>query len=158
MKEMIEDIPFLLESLRGYYYDYDERTLLMRVAWFHPDVDVFRFLLSFDQDLNIVDEDGWNIAHCIVYSNNDNVSVKMLDLINTKTTNRLFKRMINNLDKRGRSPLQLAARWNIHKTIIYLIENEANINIRDNDNLLPEEHEDCDEETKLIFRRYRKQW
>ena len=154
MKEMIKDIPFLLESLR----DYVDITLLMFVAWI-PDVDVFRFLLSFDQDLNIVDKHGWNIAHYIVrgYNDNDIVSVKMLDMLNTKTTNRLFKRMINHLDKYGRSPLYEAARQNHHETIIYLIENEVNINIRDNEDL-PEEHEECKEETKQIFRRYRKQW
>ena len=151
MKEMIEDIPFLLESLRGY----DDATLLMSVALFKTDVDLFRFLLSFDQDLNIVNEDGLNIVRYIVIGD-VNVVVEKLDVLTTKTTNILFKSLINRLDKYGQSPLHRAAELNNHKTIIYLIENEANLNIRDNKHRLPEEHEDCNEETKLIFQRYRK--
>ena len=150
---MIEDIPFLLESLRNYY----DRTLLMKVAYW-PDLDSFRFLLSFDQDLNVANMDGWNIAHYIVFGSRDDNVVELLEMLKTKITKRMFKRLINNVNRYGRSSLHNAAKKNRHKTIIFLIENGANINIRDYHDLLPEEHKRCDEETKQIFRKYRKQW
>jgi len=146
LKQIIEDIPFLLTSLR----DVRDETLLMSVAWI-SNVPPFQNILQFDQDLTVADRDGDNIAYYIA-KNNDHC-MEMYDLLKEKTSQEQFVRIINNVNKNGYSALHYAASKDNHNAINYLIKNNVNANMRDNDGLLPEEH--GTEEVEQLIRQYR---
>jgi len=152
VEKMINEIPFFLISFRGV----NDRTLLMYAA-VSSSVYPFPFLLAFEQDVTVVDRNGRNIAHYVVYRNNL-FFVKNFEYLKRRTSRQAFHRLLNHVDTYGCSPLYHAARWNMHEAIKYLIQNKVNVNVRNNKGQLPEENKKCDEETKWLIRKCRKQW
>ena len=150
VKQMIDDNEYLLESLRD---DYNQ-TLLMKVAWSWWYFSSFKFLIEFPQDFSVVDFTEQNIMHWIV-SNVDYRVLVMLESLRDEITRETFVRLINHLNVNGNSPLHVAAWWNRHNTIKYLIQNGANVNVRNKYGELPEEHGLCNDETKQLIRSYR---
>ena len=150
--EIVLSKPQIVNSLR----DGDGDSLLMD-AVMYEDEDAFDHLLNFPQDFSIVDEDGVNIFHYIAFSHfdDDDVSSRMLMKISTKTN---VKSFINNKDIDGRRPLHYAARLNYHRTIETIVKLGGDVNIKDDDNELPDEQDDCDDETKALIQRLRRQW
>ena len=79
----------------------------------------------------------------------------LLKSLRDEITRETFARLINHLDVDGDSPLHRAVRRNNHNTIKYLIQNGANVNVRNKTGELPEEQERCNDETKQLIRSYR---
>ena len=126
----------------------------MRVVW--NDEDVFNYLINFTQDFSVVNEDGYNIVHCIALSSLDvDVCSRMLMKLSEKTNVESF---INNKDDDGRTPLHFAASNNHHRLIETIVKMGGDVNMKDNDNQLPDEQDRCDDETKRIIQRLRRQW
>ena len=152
VKQMIDDNEYLLESLR----DNRNETLLMSVTW-RRSFSSFKFLIEFPQDFSVVDFTEWNIIHWIVWNVlNDDDSVMMMKSLRDEITRETFTRLINHLDVDDDSPLHFVARWNRHNMIKFLIQNGANVNVRNKTGELPEEQEGrCKDETKQLIRSYR---
>ena len=125
----------------------------MKVVW--DDEDVFNYLINFTQDFSVVNDRGWNIVHWIATSYRDVVGPRLLMKLSEKTNVESF---INNKDHDGRTPLHFAARYNHHRFIETIVKLGGDINIKDNHNQLPDEQYDCDDETKRIIQRLRRQW
>ena len=154
VKQMIDDNEYLLESLRGN----DNQTLLMKVAWLRSSFYSFKFLIEFPQDFSVVNFTEWNIIHYIVVDvyDDDDSALMMLKSLRDEITRETFARLINHLDVNGNSPLHDAAWWNRHNTIKFLIQNGANVNVRNERGELPEEQEQgCNNETKQLIQSYR---
>ena len=119
--------------------------------------DVFNYLINFTQDFSVVDELGYNIVHRIaIFSlHDDDVCSRMLMKLSEKTNVESF---INNKHHNGRTPLHVAARFNRHRFIETIVKLGGDFNIKDNHNRLPDEQDDCDDETKRIIQRLRRQW
>ena len=120
------------------------------------DEDAFNYLINFTQDFSVVGEDGWNIVHCIASSyRDDDVGSRMLMKLSEKTNVESF---INNKHHYGRTPLHRAARNNHHRLIETIVKLGGDVNMKDYDNQLPDEQDRCDDETKRIIQRLRRQW
>ena len=123
------------------------------------DEDVFNYLINFTQDFSVVDEVGYNIVHYFAHyisPRDDVVGSRMLVKLSEKTN---VKSFINNKDHRhGKTPLHYAARLNRHRLIETIVKLGGDVNTKDNHNRLPDEHDDCDDETKRIIQRLRRQW
>ena len=117
--------------------------------------DVFNYLINFTQDFSVVNDRGWNIVHCFAISYHDDVCSRRLMKLSEKTNVESF---INNKHHRGRTPLHYAARNNYHRLIETIVKLGGDVNIKDNHNRLPDEHDNCDDETKRIIQRLRRQW
>ena len=171
----------MINSLRGDF----GRSLLMWVVY---NDDAFDHLLNITQDFSVVDEDGQNVFHRIVYSFvDDDVRSRRLmklshktnvDVINRKDSleqtplhrvayynhHRAIETIIklggdvNLKDRWGQTPLHHAARNNSHRTIETIIKLGGDVNHRNNRNQLPDEQDDCDDETRRIIRSSRKWW
>ena len=119
--------------------------------------DVFNYLINFTQDFSVVDEDGYNIVHRIAISFRDDVVCSRLLMKLSENTN--IESFINNKDhNRGFTPLHFAARFNHHRLIETIVKLGGDVNTKDYDNQLPDEQDDCDDETKRIIQRLRRQW
>ena len=154
VKQMIDDNEYLLESLRDNY----NRTLLMNVALQRLSFSPFKFLIEFPQDFSTVDFNERNIIHFIVLDvyDDDDGRLMMLKSLRDEITRETFARLINHLDVVGDSPLHDAALPNHHNTIKFLIQNGANVNVRNERGELPEEQEQgCNNETKQLIQSYR---
>ena len=80
----------------------------------------------------------------------------MLMKLSEKTNVESF---INNKDHDdGETPLHYAARYNSHRVIETIVKLGGYVNMKDNDNRLPDEQDGCDDETKRILQRLRRQW
>ena len=126
----------------------------MRVVLFVDD-DAFNYLINFTQDFSVVDEDGRNIVHCIALFLDDVVRSRMLMKLSEKTN---VKSLINNKTHGGQTPLHVAASYNHHRLIETIVKLGGDVNMKDNHNQLPDEHDGCDDETKRILQRLRRQW
>ena len=141
--------PFLFNKLRIIKF---QRTLLMH-AVFNEHDDIIRFLLTYDQDFRIVNVDGWNIVHCIVFRLYDDCCVDYLEIVKGNTTNMRY--LVYQLDNAGNTPLHVAAQSNNHTAIEWLLCNKANANAKNNSGKLPGQHSKCDNETKKMINRYK---
>ena len=140
----------MINSLRG---DYNGGSLLMYVVHYY---DAFDHLLNISQDFSVVDEDGQNIVHSIAYYSFvdvDDVCSRRLMKLSQKTNVESF---INRKDSRGQTPLHYAANRNLHRTIETIIKLGGDVNLKNDRNKLPDEQDDCDDETKRIIRSSRK--
>ena len=121
--------------------------------------DAFNYLINFTQDFSVVNKHGWNIVHRIAFfRNNDDDDVvpsRMLMKLSEKTNVEI---LINNKTHNGRTPLHWAARRNHHRVVETIVKLGGDFNIKDNDNRLPDEYDECDDETILIIQRLRRQW
>ena len=124
----------------------------MKVVYYD---DAFNYLINFTQDFSVVNGFGLNIVHFIAISYRDVVGSRMLMKLSEKTNVESF---INNKDDRGRTPLHVAARNNRHRMIETIVKLGGDVNTKDYDNQLPDEQDDCDDETKRIIQRLRRQW
>jgi len=149
VEQMIIDIPHMLTSFRGVA----DTTLLMN-AGLLMNSRIFQFLVQFEQDFTVVDRYRNNIAHYTAWGVKD--AVQRFDLIKSRTSYQTFTRLLNGLNKGGNSALHYAALKNNHTLIKYLIENDADVNIRNNEGELPEDNKHCDKETKRLIRQHRK--
>ena len=114
--------------------------------------DAFNYLINFTQDFSVVNGSGWNIVHCIAISLDDVVRSRMLMKLSEKTN---VESLINNKDHYGGTPLHIAALRNRHRLIETIVKLGGDVNIKDNDNRLPDEQDRCDGETKRILQRLR---
>ena len=149
--EIVLSKPQIVNSLRDGVYG---RSLLMEVVLY---ADVFDHLLNFPQDFSIVNKNDWNIVHWIARFSlfDDVVCSRMLMKISTKTN---VKSFINNKSKHGYTPLHRAANHNRHRTIETIVKLGGDVNIKDDNNKLPDEQNGCDDETKALIQRLRRQW
>ena len=148
VKKMIDQNEFMLESLRS-----GDHSLLMYVVLLSHSSS-FDFLCKIPQDFSVVDAKGSNITQYIVLKDDED-GVAKLKLFSEQTTRETFARLVNHLDVSGRSSLHVAAKRNFHGTIKFLIQNGADVNIRNDKGQLPEEQKLCNDETKNIIRSYR---
>ena len=125
----------------------------MRIVYY--DEDAFNYLINFTQDFSVVDEDGYNIVHCIALFFDDVVGSRLLMKLSENTNIESF---INNKDDDGQTPLHFAASHNRHRLIETIVKLGGDVSIKDNHNQLPDEQDDCDDETKRIIQRLRRQW
>ena len=138
--------PHMLNNLRGVF----DKTLLMEVVR-ENNTKAVDHLLTFPQDVSVVDEDGKNVLHYAGrYANEE--TIRLLDdrLENTE-------RLINVQDKYGKTPLHIAALRNNHSAIEWMLKNGADVNIRNNGGQLADEPKKCDEKTKMITGKARRQ-
>ena len=146
--QMMDDIPFLLESLR----DNHDMSLLLKATTALWDVRHFRFLILFVRDFTIVNKRGWNVLHCIAHHSN---AVDMFELIKQEMTFETLNLLINQLDEFGTSTLHRVSLCNNHNAIKWLITNGAKLNVKDNEGRLPEEQYGCNDETQELIRQHR---
>ena len=66
LSSLLTQQPNIINSLR----DEDDETLMMYAAD-NRRKDCVNFLLKKPHDVSVVDEDGWNVLHHIVWYNND---------------------------------------------------------------------------------------
>lgn len=147
-EHLLREIPEFLDSLR----DSESNSFLMKAVC-DGNKDVFRRLLSYPQDFSIVDRENWNVFNWVSLKQNNEwfemLKEKMvrphdlIQLINQKST--IF----------GQTPLHCAAGNNNHKAIKWLLENQADVNERNNEGKLADRYTRCDEETKRLFRDFR---
>jgi len=150
VEQMIIDIPHMLTSFRGFA----DTTLLMN-AGLLMNPRIFQFLVQFEQDFTVVDRRRHNITYYICQSRIYGI-VEKFDLLKSRTSHQAFTRLLNHLDDHGDSIIHFAAAMNNHIVINYLIENDADVNIRNNEGELPEDNKHCDKETKRLIRQHRK--
>ena len=121
------------------------------------DEDVFNYLINFTQDFSVVDGSGYNIVHRIAFSYHDDVVCSRLLMKLSEKTN--VESFINNKDHHfGQTPLHVAASNNRHRLIETIVKLGGDVNIKDKYNRLPDEQDECDDETKRIIQRLRRQW
>ena len=116
------------------------------------DDDVFDHLIQMTQDFSIVNRGGHNIIHRIASFRDNKVGESRLNKLSHKTN---VKNLINERNNSGQTPLHIAAVWNKHQTIKTLISLGSDVNVRNNNNKLPDEYVWCDDETKRIIRQSR---
>ena len=132
------------------YDDYDNPLLMRAMLWNND--DVFEYLIKKSQDFSVVNRDGRNIIHCSVFCGDDEICESQLIKLSHKTN---VESLINERDVDGYTPLHEAAHWNKHRTIAWLISMGSDVNVRNNLNELPDEHDWCNDETKRIIRQSR---
>ena len=121
--------------------------------WWNDD-HVFDYLIKKPQDFSVVARDGEDIINYIALSfrGDDEISESQLIKLSHKTN---VESLINKRNVHGDTPLHVAARWNNYRTIARLISMGSDVNVRNNYNELPDENNDCDDETKSIIRQSR---
>ena len=149
---MVHGNRHLINCLRYDDHD-DDRTLLMHAVWWNDD-HVFDYLIKKPQDFSVVARDGENIINYIALSfrGDDEISESQLIKLSHKTN---VESLINERNVYGDTPLHYAAHKNKYRTIARLISMGSDVNVRNNDNELPDEHDSCDDETKRIIRQSR---
>ena len=146
---MIQSDPHLINSLRNNFVE----TLLMHVVRYDDDDDdVFDHLLDLPQDFNVVNDDGRDIIHWIAFSSDDGRGARRLIKLSNKMD---VGSLINKQDNDGDTPLHFAAGENNHQTIKQLLDLGCDVNIKNNDDELPDEDYYGDEVTKELIRQAR---
>ena len=136
----------IINSLRSE----NEETLMMYAAGINRK-DCVNFLSKKPHDVSVVDVNGWNVLHFIVWCNDDNA----IELLKCLDVSQLNKNIINQQDKFKRTPLHYAAIENKHKSIRWLCEHGADASLKNNLGKRPYEYERCDEETRRIILQYK---
>ena len=122
--------------------------------------DDFDRLINIPQDFAIVCENGWNIIHLIAsqvaVDLGDDIAQSFLMKLSKKTN---VESLINEKDEYGggKTPLHWAAKKNRRSVIQTLFELGGDLNVKDNNNQLPDDQDECDDETKALIQRLR-QW
>ena len=145
---MVHENRHLINCLRDYDYD----TLLMRAVWSNDD-DVFDYLIKKPQDFSVIARYGRNIIYYIVWFDRDDEKCESQLIKLSQETN--VESLINKRNVHGNTPLHYAAPRNKHRTIARLISMGSDVNLRDDDNELPDEYYSNDDETKRIIRQSR---
>ena len=114
----------------------------------YGDTRIVSLLSKRDHDLSVVDDYGENVFHCIVWFNDDDVSLEMLNLLDAT---QISSDVVNQQNKfENNTPLHDAAVKKNHKTIAWLLEYGAYQLNKDIDGERPNKDDDhnCDDETK----------
>ena len=144
LSSLLTQQPNIINSLRDEY----ELTLMMNAAR-NQRKDCLNFLSKKPHDVSVVDENGWNVLHHIVWWNDDDDAIELLKYLDVSQLN---KNIINQQNIFKRTPLHFAAMDNRHKAIRWLCEHGAYAslkNVRDN-----RPYEYGDEETRRIILQY----
>ena len=144
---LLKEQPDITNSLRGD----NGHTLLMKGAT-HGDTQIVIMLSRKDHDLSVVD-DGWNVLRLIVLFNDDDVSLEML---NSLDATQLSSDVINGQHNYTSTPLHIAAVWNNYKSIVWLLEHEADRSLTNRNGERPGEYGFCNDETRRLIRLTRK--
>ena len=116
--------------------------------------DIVEYLSNQQQDLSVVNDDGWNVLHFIVRFNDDDVAFEML---NSLDISQLNDDVINKQKAYNKyTPLHYAAWMNKHKSIVWLMDQGADPSLKDVGGERPGEDCDCSDETKNIIRNFKK--
>lgn len=124
------DISFL-ETNKDYYsiderfVDEDNDTLLI-YSLSDGNSESFRFFMNNNADVNVVNSEGENVIHSIVYSGKVDRMEYFIDVNN-----------INHQTNEGVTPLLLALLLDKYDIAKYLIDKGADVNIADNEMNLP---------------------
>ena len=137
--------PDIINSLR----DEHEQTLMMEAAYKRK--DCVKFLSKIPHDISVVDDEGQNVLHYIVWYNDDDDAIELLKCLDVSQLN---YNIINKQTIFQLTPLNHAATRNNHESIRWLLNHQADVSIEDVGGLRPDEQDECDEETKRIFRQY----
>ena len=108
--------PNIINSLRK---SSKNETLMMRAAADHRK-DCIEFLSSKPHDLSVVDNECSNIFHYIVWMNEDDIAVEMLNCLNIS---QIENDVINQRDINNHTPFHHAAARNRKKSIDWLFNN-----------------------------------
>lgn len=123
---ILETCPSIINVLR----DADGQSLLMSVV---DDIDAFNHMTNKTQDFKMKDNDGLNIVHSIVMSEqrDDNQDCEMLIKLSTVTN---ILNLINEQNDDGRTPFHYAAIENKPRVFQLFLERfGADVNIKDKD-------------------------
>ena len=150
VKTLFYKHPNIPNSIRGGVYDF---TLLMEAA-FDQQQDSFEFLSMKPTDVSVVSVIDANVLHFIVWFNDDDVAIELMNYLDISQLNENVINKQTNTNKQ--TPLHYAASRNRHRSIKWLLEQGADPLIKDDNGLLPGEHDNCDEETKNLIRGYKK--
>ena len=147
VSRIINKQPNLINAMRGY----EGKTFLMKAANYERK-DIVGYILNQQHDLSVVDDDGFNVLHFIVY-NDDDVAFEML---NSLDISQLNDDVINKQNKYKRTPLHYAAVMNKHKSMVWLMDQGADPSLKDDYGERPGESRGCSDETKNIIRNFKK--
>ena len=142
---LLKEQPDITNSLREEY----GRTLLMYGAM-RGDTQIVSLLSKRDHDLSVVDVIGENALRWIVVHDDDDT----LKLLKSLDATQLSSDVINKpTHKYNDTPLHVAAKWNHHKSIVWLLEHGSDPLLKNNHGERPDEHGfRCDDKTKKIIR------
>ena len=149
VSRIIKEQPNLINSMRGY----EGWTFLMKAAVYNRK-DIVEYLSNQQQDLSVVDDDGWNVLHAIVWWNDDDVAFEMFKSLDISQLNDDVINKQNNIHER--TPLHLAAWKNRHKSIVWLMDQGADPSLKHVYGQRPDEDYWCSDETKNIIRNLKK--
>ena len=151
-KEIIDNIPNIINNLRRDEYN---RTLLM-TAVLKDNIEISQHILSYEQDVSVVDRYGYNVFHWIAICRRDDDAMKMITLFEDQQHVHWKDVLNKQTSSYKRTPLHYAAWKNKHKLVRWMCDKGADVEVRDFINNRPDEHPHCDEETKKIIRQFRK--
>ena len=140
----------IVNSLRDEEYN----TTLLMWACALERIDVVRFLIENNCDVNCRNEYGWNALHWLALFGND--STTRVRIFKMLADNFNIVHALNQQSDYGQTPLHNAALYNRHLLLEEMIIQGGDVNIRDKRNKRPGDHRWCDEKTKDIILRYRK--
>ena len=146
--DLLEKQPDIVNSLRGNY----GWTLLM-MGCFKGHQKIVSLLSQRDHDLSIFNDDGLNVLHFIVWNNDDDVSLELLNIIDSSQISDIVNEQTNKYD--NDTPLHHAARWNMHKSIVWLLEHGADPSFKIHGRC-PDEQDRCGDETIRLIRSFLK--
>ena len=148
VSRIIKQQPNLINSMRG------ERgyTFLMYAAY-NNRKDIVEYILNQRHDLSVVDNNGWNVLHHIVLFNDDDVA---FELLNSLDISQLNDDVINKQNIYKQTPLHIAAWFNKHKSIVWLMDQGADRSLKNKYGQRPGEDDECSNGTKNIIRNFKK--
>ena len=148
VSRIIKEQPNLINSMRGGW----GVTFLMDAARYNRK-DIVEYLSNQQHDLSVVDDGGWNVLHHIVWYNDDDVAI---ELLNSLEISQLNDDVINKQNRYKTTPLHRAAMMNKHKSMVWLMDQGADRSLKDVYGQRPGEYRDCSYETKNIIRNFKK--
>uniref|UniRef100_A0A7M5VEG7 Uncharacterized protein n=1 Tax=Clytia hemisphaerica TaxID=252671 RepID=A0A7M5VEG7_9CNID len=141
-EEIFHQKPNIVNSLRGIY----DRTLLM-TAVNDDRFDVFVHLMKYPQDFSLVSKQGYNVLHFVGWYG----KVRPLEMFDQQT----IEKLIDGRDEENNTPLYVAAFFNNHDVIRWLLAKGADHELKNKFGQRPDEMDECDDVTKEIFRSFR---
>ena len=148
VSRIIKQQPNLINSMRSG----SGWTFLMNAAY-NKRKDIIEYISNQQHDLSVVNVNGYNVLHLIVWRNDDDVA---FELLNSLDISQLNDDVINKQDIYKHTPLHIAACKNKHKSIIWLMDQGADPSLKGVYGLRPDEHRRCSDETKNIIRNFKK--